>query len=32
MSPATLRALSDAALADEEGRRLREALARHAPG
>lgn len=32
MAPATLRVLSEAALADEEGKRLDEALARHAPG
>jgi indolepyruvate ferredoxin oxidoreductase beta subunit len=31
MAPATLRELIDAALADEEGKRLREVLGRHAP-
>jgi indolepyruvate ferredoxin oxidoreductase, beta subunit len=31
MAPATLRVLTDAALADEEGKRLDEALARYAP-
>ena len=32
MAPATLRELRDAALADEAGGKLRDALARHALG
>jgi indolepyruvate ferredoxin oxidoreductase, beta subunit len=32
MSPATLRELCDAALADETGGKLRDAIARHALG